>query len=142
MSDEQPHADVDAIFVYGTLRPGRERWPLIEDMVVDTQTAMMRGFEMYHLPDGYPAVVEGDGRITGELIWPVEGAREALLDKADRIENYIPGDDRSLYRRIVAGQGHARAFIYVYHPGRLDDLHNRGTPVPHGDWVRFVEEKP
>jgi gamma-glutamylcyclotransferase (GGCT)/AIG2-like uncharacterized protein YtfP len=139
MSDQPRHDDVDALFVYGTLRPGQSRWPRIESMVLDTQSAMLRGFEMYDLPEGYPAVIEGDGRIVGELLWAREGARDDLLETTDRIEGYRPGDDSSLYQRIVAGQGHARAFIYVYHPARSQRLAERGERVPRGDWVAHRE---
>jgi gamma-glutamylcyclotransferase (GGCT)/AIG2-like uncharacterized protein YtfP len=132
------NSDIDALFVYGTLMPGQSRWPQIEDLVLDTQTAILRGFEMYHLPEGYPAVIEGDGEIRGQLVWPVEGARAELLDTTDTIEGYIPNDNSSLYLRAVAGHGHARAFIYLYNASQ-SELVERGERVPHGDWATFVE---
>ncbi|MGM0557423.1 MAG: gamma-glutamylcyclotransferase family protein [Myxococcota bacterium] len=133
------NTDIDALFVYGTLMPGQSRWSQIDDLVMDTQTAILQGFEMYHLPEGYPAVIEGDGEIRGQLVWPVDGARTELLETTDAIECVVPDEDNALYVRVVAGQGHARAFIYLYHPSRVDDLVERGERVPHGDWASFVE---
>lgn len=134
-------SEIDALFVYGTLRPGQSNWPQIAALTLDTQTAIMRGFEMYHLPEGYPAVIGGVGEVRGTLVWPEDGARDELLQTTDRIERFAPGDETSLYRRVVAGVGHARAFIYLFHPSRIDHLKRHGTRVPHGNWPAFREER-
>lgn len=131
------------LFVYGTLRPGQQRWSLIEDMVEDTQPGLLRGYRMFHLPEGYPALIEapeGQGRAVGDLLLPRGGMEADFYAATDQIECYNPEEPNSLYKRVVAGTGHARAFLYVYHPDRAKAVEERGELVPHGNWTKFIGE--
>ena len=133
------------LFVYGTLRPGGRYWPEVARFVERHHPAHVDGFAMWHLPEGYPAVLPtgaGD-RIRGEVLWVPRGLAAAALAAFDEVEDHRPGAPDSLYDRLVVdtvgldGHGLCQAHIYVYHPARRDYLHAHGLPVPCGDWRAF-----
>jgi gamma-glutamylcyclotransferase (GGCT)/AIG2-like uncharacterized protein YtfP len=84
------------LFVYGTLMPGRLRWGLVADDVVDRRRAALAG-TLYDTGRGYPAVVlagpdgaGGDGgadvRVEGWLLGLPDPAAAAVLDRLDDVE--------------------------------------------------------
>ncbi len=133
-------------FVYGTLRPGSRYWSNIEALVSDYQPAFLDGYELYDLPDGYPAILPGHGRVFGDLLFIRHGYEEQWVTLADEIEEYDPTDPGSLYlrrpveaTRLRAANANAvPAETYVFNPSRKPCLLRRGTPVPDGDWREFV----
>ncbi|HID22528.1 MAG TPA: gamma-glutamylcyclotransferase, partial [Planctomycetaceae bacterium] len=104
---------VHALFVYGTLMRGGSRqrlWPRRPQRI---ERAQVRGV-LYDLGP-YPAMVEGDGQVGGEL-WEFAAAdMAATLDRLDHIEGYVPGDPDSLYaRRIIRCQTESRAAALAF----------------------------
>ena len=85
----------------------------------------------------YPGLLHGEGQVTGE-VYEVDDAHLARLDG---VEDMVPGDRAaSQYWReevtVLSGplQGH-QVHTYVY---------NRPvygcTPIPHGDYRRYIRE--
>jgi gamma-glutamylcyclotransferase (GGCT)/AIG2-like uncharacterized protein YtfP len=73
------------LFVYGTLMPGRLRWPLIADDVVRQRPSTVAG-TLYDTGRGYPAlVVGGDRRVPGWLLGLSQRA-PAVLEHLDAVE--------------------------------------------------------
>lgn len=122
------------LFVYGTLRPGDVRWPLLEPFVVDhgwPDTVIGRLFDTGL---GYPAAVFDDpgtadlattrivhGRTFGLLQHSLSRALEVLDQEEDTVEG--------LYRRVevrTASGVHA----WAYCSGAGLEL----TPIASGDW--------
>ena len=73
------------LFVYGTLMPGRLRWPLIADDVVRQRPSAVPG-TLYDTGLGYPAfVVGGDHRVPGWLLGLSERA-STVFEQLDVVE--------------------------------------------------------
>jgi gamma-glutamylcyclotransferase (GGCT)/AIG2-like uncharacterized protein YtfP len=114
------------IFVYGTLQRGQRRepcWPCAPQCVTP-------GFVAGRLYDlgPYPALVEGDGVVSGEL-WelPPEAMPETLA-VLDEIEGYGGPAGENLYWRVttavhtdasLSDPQPRRAYVYKMRPSRL-----------------------
>lgn len=110
------------IFVYGTLRPGEPRWPLVEDAVVRTEPAEVRG-TLWDTGKGYPAAVFGTkGSVPGDVVWIDPERWRGVIDWLDRIEG-----EGTLYRRVVVDTSAGTAVSYEW-LGETEGL----TPLPHG----------
>lgn len=128
------------LFAYGTLRPGGRYWENIAHCIQDYEPAQAHGFQMYEMPEGYPAIEPGQGTVVGDLLYVRAGQRELLLEIADEIEGYEPQSLDSLYIRLTADVERFRkpgllipAYIYVIHPGR-GSLAELAEPIAGGDW--------
>ncbi|MFI5811845.1 gamma-glutamylcyclotransferase family protein [Streptomyces sp. NPDC051643] len=127
-------------FVYGTLRPGEHHHDLfLRGRTRSEQPARMRGIVLYDGP-GYPyAVEEPAGVVRGELVTALPEAYAELLGALDRLEEYVPGDPRNLYERMVREAARvdgtaARAWVYLAAPAVAARLRSHGRLVPGGDW--------
>ncbi|MCI0359106.1 MAG: gamma-glutamylcyclotransferase [Planctomycetaceae bacterium] len=109
MSGESP----TGIFVYGTLQRGqvRERcWPRTP---IAVEPATVRG-ALFDLGP-YPALVEGDDTVAGELWRFALEDMPATLSALDAVEGFAGRED-DLYRRVIvtctAATGVANAWTY------------------------------
>ncbi len=114
------------LFVYGTLRPGDVRWPLLQPLVVGEGVADEIDGELYDTGLDYPAAVfGGTGRIVGEtfeLISDILDHALAVLDEEEATGN-------NLYRRVaIQTRGGRDAWAYEY--GGVPTL----PPIASGDW--------
>ncbi|MFE1287057.1 gamma-glutamylcyclotransferase family protein [Streptomyces sp. NPDC058751] len=130
-------------FVYGTLRPGEHNHDLfLRGRTSSEEPGRMRGLALYEGP-GYPyAVDEPGGSVHGEIVTARPEAYGRLLAELDELEEYVPGDARSLYERVardaVAADGVTvvRAWVYVAAPAVAARLRCAGEPIENGDWRR------
>ena len=115
-----------ALFVYGTLMPGRLRWPLIAADVMRQRPSAIPG-TLYDTGHGYPAlVVGGDRRVPGWLLELSERA-PTVLEELDVVEG-------PHYRRTaVTTVDGIRALTYAY----IGDP--AGFTVLDGPWDRDDE---
>lgn len=124
-SDSAP--PVRAVFVYGTLRPGRRNWAVAAPLCVRTEPATLEGFALYAVD--YPVVVElapgpsgpdlGRG-VAGDVLWLEPSGIERALERLDRFEGCLTDDpDGSYYRRVLrpVRVGGAQIPAWVYVPG-------------------------
>lgn len=91
--------DCDKVFVYGTLKPGHERWPTLQPYAVKVEPAVVAGF----LIDmgAFPAATfgpSGVNEIHGYLV-TIQDSRtmKELLTILDAIE----GVSSNLYERVM-----------------------------------------
>lgn len=116
------------LFVYGTLRPGDVRWPILSRFVTGDGVPDTVAGELFDTGLDYPAAIFG-GRAT--IVGRTYELRADRLDEAlvvlDEEEDTVAG----LYRRVcvTTGAGTA-AWAYAYGTGL--EL----TPIPSGDWFR------
>lgn len=143
---------MNRVFVYGTLRPGQRYHKRIERFIVRAEPAFVTG-RLYHLPQGYPALVlERDigcklnsGCVAGDLL--EFESLEAVLPILDELEDYYgAGDPRNLYERVTVSARTKRgsrfsAMVYVFAGNQLNWLERHAIPVPEGDWVRWRTER-
>lgn len=116
------------LFVYGTLRPGDVRWPLLRRFVVDEGAGDTVAGRLFDTGLGYPAAVfGGPGTIVGRTYELRADLLATALDELDAEEDTVLG----LYRRTTVVTGRGRdAWAYAYGSGL--DL----RPIPSGDWFR------
>lgn len=107
------------VFVYGTLMPGRCRWPALA-MATDRSPEFdaVRG-ELFDTGYGYPAAVIGpDGRVPGFTAALSTQSLPKVLAALDNIE----GTSDGLYRRtVIITERRTRAWIYTW-PGSTAGL--------------------
>ncbi len=86
-------ATILKVFVYGTLKPGEANYKIYcQGKTIAETPAYIRG-ELYQLSRGYPAVCQGNRKITGyllEFIVPREQSPEDchVLRQLDQLEDY------------------------------------------------------
>lgn len=109
-----------ALFVYGTLKRGEINHVLLAPYVRSVETATIRG-ALYDVGE-FPALVEGTGRVLGQIVRVDEAGLAHLLPVLDSLEGYRPGDEaHSMYLRRVADVTTASgaiepAVVYFYNP--------------------------
>ncbi|MBV6625513.1 MAG: gamma-glutamylcyclotransferase [Rivularia sp. (in: Bacteria)] len=125
------------VFVYGTLKPGEANYELYcSHKVVDAQKAWVRG-ELYALPQGYPAMTQGDNVVHGYLL---SFANPEILSSLDELEDYSPQrlHSENLYNRIqveifdLENNSLGEAWVYLMDFAKVRQL--KGTPQTNGLW--------
>ena len=102
------------LFVYGTLQPGRLRWPLLAPFASGHRPAAVRGL-LYDSGNGWPVAVLDPvgGEVPGVLVDLVADRLAEALDLVDRIEGTVAG---LLLRVVVTTVDGAPAWSYHW-PG-------------------------
>ena len=118
------------VFVYGTLRPGDVRWPLLRPFVVDEGWKDTIAGRLFDTGLDYPAAVVDDraptgGTIIGQTFALLDASIDRCLEVLDTEEDTVDG----LYRRVVVTT-HRGVAAYVYEYGAGLDL----VPIESGDW--------
>ena len=114
------------LFVYGTLRPGDVRWPLLRPFVVGRGDADEVDGELYDTGLDYPAAVfGGTGRIVGQTFELVADTIDHALAVLDEEEDTVDG----LYRRVAIRTRSGRE-VWAYEYGTGLTL----VPITSGDW--------
>lgn len=127
------------VFVYGTLCRGQRYHHILAPFAKQFHKATVRG-QLFDLPVGYPAMIEGESAVAGELV-ELKNVSEALR-LLDELEDYEENSDSNEYERIVvkvvteSGEEHD-CYVYLYSPNRREWLAANGTWVPGGDWRAF-----
>ena len=116
-----PGECVPAVFVYGTLKPGQARWPLLAPFVTG---APIDGMVMGQLRDGghgYPALnAVDDAKAPGVLCTCRSDEMASLLSLLDDVE----GVPQHLYSRQARDVDGTLAWVYV-----ADRCAGQGTPI-------------
>lgn len=112
------------LFVYGTLMPGHEAWPIIEQHAATTDATTVRG-RLFDTGAGYPAAVfdADDVAIAGTAVTLHAARAAAALEALDRYEGRE-------YRRIVVHDGHGPLYAYEWIAER-----DRLIELPSGCWT-------
>ncbi len=136
----------EAVFVYGTLKQGERNFAVsLEAGWIRSEPAYVEGFQLFHIPRRerlpycYPAVVQGAGRVWGEVQWFADlGQALVSLD--------ILEDEGHEYLRVTTvahlpGQvGKLPVWIYVY-PGLQSIQAASGLWLPDGVWREMEGQK-
>ncbi len=73
------------VFVYGTLKPNHSNYQqYCSTKVIDSQPAIALG-QIFALPMGYPAMIEGNDQVHGYLL---TFADSNILESLDQLEDY------------------------------------------------------
>lgn len=116
------------LFVYGTLMPGEERWPILEQFVVGDGVPDAVAGLLYDTGEGYPAATftPGAPRVAGQ-VFHLDAARLAeALEVLDEVEDAVLG----YYQRVrVVTDGGLDVWAYQYGTGL------QLVPIESGDWL-------
>ena len=126
---------VTTLFVYGTLMRGEANHARFCADALTIEPAVTTG-RLYHLPMGFPAMVEADnGQVFGEAMTFPDLA--AVLRQTDLLEGYHQlRPDSSMYRRIVVpvqiepSGRRVTAWTYIWNRA----LPQGATLLPTGRW--------
>ncbi len=133
--------EIDAVFVYGTLKPGEAYYPhYCQPYVIEVTAAQVQGC-LYHLPQGYPALTPGDHWVQGSLLRLLKGTH---LSEIDTFEGYdsAQGPEQNEYQRLtwpvssLAGQPLGQAWVYVMAQTRVEQY--GGILIAEGYWSRAL----
>ena len=115
------------LFVYGTLRPGQQRWRFLEPFVMDEGRDESVGGTLYDTGNGYPAAkFDRKGTIFGR-VYPLKLDQ---LDEALALLDEVEGAVIDLFHRvaIITSTGlEAWAYEYCGEP--------QFAEIAHGDWI-------
>jgi gamma-glutamylcyclotransferase (GGCT)/AIG2-like uncharacterized protein YtfP/cation transport regulator ChaC len=126
------------IFVYGSLRRNQKYHYYLEDCMLISEQAWIKG-ELYDTGEGYPALKEGNDRVYGEIY----EINQTVLASIDELEDYKENHDDNLYLRQAAqAQTDKGPVDVIYYTGFQPSLF-QGC-IASGDWTlhTFMEEKP
>ncbi|NNV05092.1 gamma-glutamylcyclotransferase [Geobacillus sp. C56-T2] len=128
------------VFVYGTLRIGGRNHRLIANYVQSVRKVTVKG-RLFHLPAGYPAMVDGNGTVHGEMFELSDP--EAVLALLDQLEGYHGPGELNHYERITVVATDAdgntyTCYAYVYPQEQEEWLTQHAQLVFGGDWMTFL----
>ncbi len=129
------------VFVYGTLMKGYGNHRVfLEGKARQCGRGIIKG-ELFHLPEGYPGLLKGEGPVRGEVY---EIRDENVLKSLDGLEGYEEGGSGNLYERAretvtMEGEETLECWVYYYRDG--DYARSRGVFVENGDWKAFMERR-
>lgn len=123
------------VFVYGTLLPGYRNYErFIAPYLITSEPATARG-DLYHLPEGYPGVVEGAGTVQGRVLM----LPEQVLASLDDLEAYDPAasPEENEYQRkevpVTLENGSTlSAWMYFMTAKRVRSM--KGIRIESGGW--------
>ena len=125
------------MFVYGTLKPGEAYYEsYCAAKVIDKKKAWTRG-ELYALPQGYPAMTQGNNLVYGYLL---SFTNSEILSSLDELEDYDPQKhvSENLYNRtqveIFDLENNSLGFARVYFMSFVKVRQLKGTPQTDGLW--------
>ncbi|OON99069.1 MAG: hypothetical protein ATN35_00285 [Epulopiscium sp. Nele67-Bin004] len=137
---------MDTVFVYGSLRQGMHNHDAyLKGKIKRSIKGAIKG-QLYHLSNkGYPAVVEGDDYIVGELV-ELKDVNETL-NYLDDLEQYISNDiNNSEYCRKIVDvklddNTIKTAYFYEYNLNSNFNKQDVRIPVKSGDWKKYIQNK-
>ncbi len=115
------------LFVYGTLRPGQQRWELLRPHASSWADAQAAG-RIWATRRGYPAAVFGDGGVIGGVaVTLLEERADEALRLLDAVEQ-----EGTLFRRrvVVTTAGPAMAYEWMGSTTGFRPLRTEGEVSP------------
>lgn len=118
---------IDHVFVYGTLRPGQQRWRFLQPFVTDDGHDDSVSGALYDTGHGYPAArFGGDSNIRGRVYSLQVDRLTQALELLDEVEGAV----LNLFERVaVATQTGCNAWAYQI----VGDTNMR--VIASGDWL-------
>ena len=124
------------LFFYGVLREGVADWPFLKGLGLGAPATTMG--VLYAIPSGekwYPALIPTQARHAVPVHGTIHEASAVDLLAIDEFE----GADYERQELAIDGwdgYGGTTAEVYVW----ISDLPHGAVPIPHGDFVQWLEE--
>lgn len=118
---------ISHLFVYGTLRPGEQRWPFLAPFVVDEGNDDSVTGVLYNTGHGYPAArFDRHGSIRGRVFQLLPDRLDQTLQELDEVEGAV----LDLFHRVsVTTSAGVTAWAYEYCGAASF------TEITSGDWL-------
>lgn len=134
------------LFVYGSLRKGSFNYKKILEGHVLNRTMGKTIGNLFHLENkGYPALIQGDTEIIGEIITLQS---KTLIEKIDVVENYdsVDYENCEYLRQPIRVMNLKTETIeiidaYVYNMNNKENHKDLLRVVPSGNWLEYIESK-
>ena len=135
------------IFVYGSLRTGFFNYEkYLKGKVIKSELGRVRG-TLYHMKkEGYPALVEGDGFVYGEVMTILD--YENTIEAMDVMEGYLgPLNSNNEYNRvemdveILGKKSSEKCYVYYYGMNDKEEFENNSILIQDGNWRNFMLKK-
>lgn len=133
------------IFVYGSLREGFFNYDKYLNGKVSKPTLAMVKGKLYHLSHkGYPALLDGDDEVIGEIMEMKDFYKDIV--PMDEMEGYFSPEDTSLneYTRTVMTvknletNEYEECYVYKYEQHTHADFNDHAVYLPKGDWKKYM----
>jgi gamma-glutamylcyclotransferase (GGCT)/AIG2-like uncharacterized protein YtfP len=128
------------LFVYGALMSGFSAHAFLFDSEFVAH-GILYGAKLLHLEEGYPGVIEGEGKVFGE-VYRVDPPTLKAIDLFEEFYENFP--ESSLYIRVkkpvrlIQFNDFVDAWVYLLNKDLLDKL--SFTEVPFGNWKEFIKK--
>lgn len=101
------------LFVYGTLKPGRERWPLLEPHLDPSAPVVDDAVDgrLWATPWGWPALTPGPGTVPGVVVSLASSGLDRALDALDEVEGVGSG---LFVRELEVAHSGTECWVYVW----------------------------
>ncbi|ABG86722.1 gamma-glutamylcyclotransferase family protein [Clostridium perfringens] len=135
------------IFVYGSLRTGFFNYEkYLKGKVIKSELGRVKG-TLYHMSKkGYPALIEGDGFVYGEVMTIID--YENVINAIDLMEGYLGVNKKNNeYNRIemdveiLGKKSSEKCYVYYYGMNDKDDFENNSILIQDGNWRNFMLKK-
>lgn len=115
----------------------------LDSKVLTIDKARTKG-TLFHLENkGYPAMVEGEDWVYGELM-TLKNYEDTMIALDEMEHFYGENNAKNEYNRVIKevellGTGkRIKAYTYVYNEESLADLNKNQILIPHGSWRDFM----
>lgn len=134
------------LFVYGSLMKDFFNYKYIKNKVLERKYARTKGKLFHQVDKGYPAMIDGEDYIYGELLkfndW------DNVIKSLDRLENYYGEENpQNEYNRVIVDveileEGCVvKAFVYKVNLKDEDKFIEKNIYIKSGNWKEFMEKK-
>jgi len=136
--------DPKKFFVYGSLMEGLFNYKkVLKGKVISRNIGRVQGLLYHQDIKGYPAIVNSDGWVVGELLEFKKFYK--VIIKCDKIEKYYginhPNNEyeRRICKVVLENGEISLAWIYWYVRNDLNTCENPVTSVLSGNWRNFLQ---
>ena len=121
------------IFVYGSLREGFFNYDkYLSGKISKKMNAKLNNVELYHMPyKGYPAIINGQDSILGEIMVINEADYDSTLEAMDAMEGFL-GEENLESNEIES------CYVYFYNKDKDELFDYKAVYLPNGDWKEHM----
>ncbi|NLX69523.1 MAG: gamma-glutamylcyclotransferase [Clostridiales bacterium] len=138
--------DNSLLFVYGSLMENFFNYKHVKDKILSRKYARTRGKLFHQVEKGYPAMIDGDDYIYGELLELYDW--DNTIKAIDKVENYFgEGNPENEYNRVIIDvetlddKKSYKAYAYKFNLKETEEFYEKNIYIKHGNWREFMEKQ-
>ncbi|WP_291735320.1 gamma-glutamylcyclotransferase family protein [Clostridium sp.] len=135
------------LFVYGSLREGFFNYDkYLSGKISKKMNAKLNNVELYHMPyKGYPAIINGQDSILGEIMVINEADYDSTLEAMDAMEGFLgEGNPENEYHKMIFEVENLESneiescYVYFYNKDKDELFDYKAVYLPNGDWKEHM----